>query len=804
MSIDCNAYNDQLRQVFRVFETVTPIFDTTLVVEHIAFCALHWSADRMTVLKSILEYHPNTYRLESEVAPNMLLRNLIAYGLIPDVVDEIFLPTALPVVDVYHFRQALELLEGIFCAVDDLGEWFDQCLIPFISAKTFGGQYATPRHLTRFIAHLAQVNANDSLADFACGTGGFLVAGIPVRQVSGVEISLNVARLAFTNLILHKQKQHKLQVANAFQVSLDIPRDERFDVVLLNPPFGVRLEPFLIEDTFSRTHFGGDFKGNSETLFAALAYERLKSGGRMAVMVPSGVLFSNNRGETRLRHILLEDGALRAVISLPRDATQPYSALPTHILYAIKPDESTAPGHSVWFYRARYDGFTGGRNRLPDPEHNDLPLIKAAVTTPGTDEQLQVIPLFSENAVTGYRVEGNEAITFRVRPLGSGFFAEVMQQATLSEVVYIEGEEIYRGLPTLQPIPVQWPTEQPITGPFALSDLVNLGGESTYSLLLESGRGEIRKGSLEEARFGASTRDEQDAMGILVGEEGKIISPLITLKVDKPGKDEKTIGYSLTLETQTENHIYLLVFYEHLSGMMLTASSGETRYLLPPVNSSAVVFYDPVTGQFNWSFVLIISPDGKVAFKEGEIFKSDVSRRGAVFDTQGDLIGLSVTHEAILATKGLELQWEKYWPERRATVEMRPAAQILGDIRRYQNRLTTTLDRLLSIAELQPVSVVELPPQWYRSDPPPGLLRGIQEAIWDHVQTHIEMFGEYQTPTPFQADDIHTALGDDVSVMDVQRTLELFERMGLIVAVTYEGGLYYRLLTERDVVGEKV
>lgn len=173
-----------------------------------------------------------------------------------------------------------------------------------------------------------------------------------------------------------------------------------------------------------------------------------------------------------------------------------------------------------------------------------------------------------------------------------------------------------------------------------------------------------------------------------------------------------------------------------------------------------------------------------------------------VFDLQGEIIGVGVLRESLLNTKSVDLQSEKYWVEKSAEFTTRPPAQILGDIKRNQNKLTSTLDRLLSISETQAVASAELPPRVQVIAPSQELMQGIQHSVWEIVLQQVEPAGNYNTPTAFQADDIHAKLTDNASVMDVQRTLELFERMGLIVSVTYEGVPYYRLPTERDILTE--
>jgi hypothetical protein len=533
------------------------------------------------------------------------------------------------------------LLVEIFENTPNLGEWFDKELMSRLTSSPKGGRYATPRHLIRFMAGIVGLNSNDTVADFACGTGGMLVANGLVQRATGIEISPNMARLARANLILHGQSQYDLYLGNALDIANNDSKfvKSKFDVVVMNPPFGARVEPSLIMRTVNDS-LPEIFRGSSESMFAALAYEKLNTGGRMAVLVPSGVLFSNNSGEIYLRRTFVEQGALQAVISLPRDSMQPVNNLATHVIYAVKPGKVKSDNNSSWFFRPRYDGFTSGRNRRPDPSRNDLPLVESALASSNESKSFSISVLHQNGDVTGYHAECGEEDNFHVEKFDQGY--EVF--------VY---------------------------------------------------------GAAQQQRFRIA---------------GESIEPL-----------ETTTGKRLI---------------------------GRT------------------------------------------VFKSDAVRRGIVFDVQGEIIGVRILRKSLLDTKNVDLQSEKYWVEKSTEFTTRPPAQILGDIKRNQNKLTSTLDRLLSISEIRQVASAELPPRLQVVAPLQELLQGVQQSIWEIVLTQVEQSANHATPTAFQADDIHSKLSVNASVMDVQRTLELFERMGLIVSVTYEGVPYYRLPNERDFVTE--
>jgi len=109
----------------------------------------------------------------------------------------------------------------------------------------------------------------------------------------------------------------------------------------------------------------------------------------------------------------------------------------------------------------------------------------------------------------------------------------------------------------------------------------------------------------------------------------------------------------------------------------------------------------------------------------------------------------------------------------------------------------------MGIAELKGITKDVLP-QEVTIINPANDLQGMQATIWNAIQGQVEAFGSLLTPVPFHAGDIGQAIGDMCSVADIQRNLDLFERMGLIVRVSYEDIPFYRLLTKSDVAkGEK-
>ncbi|MEH2355712.1 HsdM family class I SAM-dependent methyltransferase [Nostoc sp.] len=242
-----------------------------------------------------------------------------------------------------------------------------------------GGGYPTPRHIVKTMACLAKVEPAHSLADITCGSGGLLVNHSNERQgmTLGVDISSEWAKLAYANIQLHGLNARILH-HNALSVFLQEEKLEKtnFDRILINPPFGAKIDANLAERSL-----GQKVGSRSETALLALALQKLTPNGRAAVLAPSGLLFSNSTAEASLRHQLVDENSLEAVISFPKDAFQPYSPLQTHLLLFSKIESSEK--HLTWFFQVEQDGYPAGRGRDLTQEASqpsDLPFLEAAWT----------------------------------------------------------------------------------------------------------------------------------------------------------------------------------------------------------------------------------------------------------------------------------------------------------------------------------------------------------------------------------------------------------------------------------------
>ena len=190
--------------------------------------------------------------------------------------------------------------------------------------KSGAGQYFTPRPVIRAVMEVIRPGPSDTICDPACGTGGFLLAGVEsmrryggnitttqrkhirLHAVCGVELVAAVARLAAMNLFLHgvgpigDEAPPPIVVAD----SLRTDPGDRYSIVVTNPPFGRRSSVTVLSDADDRrvrelTLRRNDFSAttsNKQLNFLQHVLTILAPGGRAAVVVPDNVLFEGGAG----------------------------------------------------------------------------------------------------------------------------------------------------------------------------------------------------------------------------------------------------------------------------------------------------------------------------------------------------------------------------------------------------------------------------------------------------------------------------------------------------------------------------
>jgi len=301
---------------------------------------------------------------------------------IPQLFRDIFKGVFLPYRDPETLNLFLKEINGFtYEHSERLGDAYEY-LLNVLGTQGDAGQFRTPRHIIDFIVTVVDPQKNETVLDPACGTAGFLISAYkhilrtalgPKSELTpderarlmtnfcGYDIAPDMVRLSRVNLYLHGFPKPVIHEYDA--LTSEERWDERYDVIMANPPF-------MTPKGGIRPHNRFSIKANrSEVLFVDYIAEHLNPGGRAGVIVPEGIIFQSQNAYKNLRKMLVEN-YLWAVVSLPAGVFNPYSGVKTSILFL---DRNLAKRtDAVLFVKIENDGFDLGAQRRPI-EQNDLP-----------------------------------------------------------------------------------------------------------------------------------------------------------------------------------------------------------------------------------------------------------------------------------------------------------------------------------------------------------------------------------------------------------------------------------------------
>jgi type I restriction enzyme M protein len=261
--------------------------------------------------------------------------------------------------------------------------------------KQEAGQFFTPRNIVRAMVEMLNPNERTRVLDPACGSGGFLVMVLEhvrkqiakemypdledvllAEKFNTYEVNEKVRQYAETNIYgfdfdpdLKKAARMNMVMAgdghaNIFHVnSLDYPSWEdineldkikasikksmdvmqdidsnytdnargKFDMIFTNPPFGAKVK---VEKEIASKYHLSKFSDAPEVLFIEACYELLKPGGKMAIVLPDGIL--GNPNTLQVREWILENFKILASIDLAVEAFLPQVGVQASLLFLEK------------------------------------------------------------------------------------------------------------------------------------------------------------------------------------------------------------------------------------------------------------------------------------------------------------------------------------------------------------------------------------------------------------------------------------------------------------------------------------
>lgn len=321
---------------------------------------------------------------------------------LPLLFRSIFKNAFLPFRDAETLRLFLKTIaEFHYDHSERLGDAYEY-LLSVLGSQGDAGQFRTPRHIIDFIVQVVNPQKNETILDPACGTAGFLISAYKhilsqnsspsagggrgeaeagnlldtdersrlVQNFTGYDIDPGMIRNAQVNLYLHQFPDPKIF---EYDTLSDEDRwNDTFDIILANPPF---MTPKGFKATNKRYRIQAN---RSEVLFVDYIAEHIHPvSGRAAIIVPEGIIFQSSGVYQALRRMLVQEGYLWAVASLPAGVFQPYSGVKTSILFLDR--RVAQKTDRVYFVKIQSDGYDLGAQRRAN-DKSDLPAALAHLT----------------------------------------------------------------------------------------------------------------------------------------------------------------------------------------------------------------------------------------------------------------------------------------------------------------------------------------------------------------------------------------------------------------------------------------
>ena len=246
-----------------------------------------------------------------------------------------------------------------------LSRFYETMLREMRDAAGDSGEFYTPRSVVQFVVAVTNPQLGETILDPASGTGGFLVEAFTHLEKQGQTIANRQTLQKSTiygreakplpyllcqmNLLLHGLENPQIDFGNSltFKRFNEIGDNDRYDVILTNPPFGGE------EEVSVKNYFPADMQtAETALLFLQIIMRRLKrpernkgKPGRAAVVVPNGTLIDDGVC-ARIKEELLTNFNLHTIVRLPEGVFAPYTGIPTNLCFF----DRSHPTKEIWFY----------------------------------------------------------------------------------------------------------------------------------------------------------------------------------------------------------------------------------------------------------------------------------------------------------------------------------------------------------------------------------------------------------------------------------------------------------------------
>ena len=278
----------------------------------------------------------------------------------------------------YNLREVINLVDELRFRTHkekhEMSHLYESKIKNMGNAGRNGGEYYTPRPLIKTIVKVVAPEIGNTIYDGAVGSAGFLCEAFEYLKASknlttkqaetlqkktfyGKEKKSLAYIIGIMNMILHGIEAPNIVHTNTLAENIsDIQEKDRFDIILVNPPFGGKERKEVQQNFPIKT-------GETAFLFLQHFIKKLKAGGRAGVVIKNTFLSNTDNASISLRKQLLEGCNLHTVLDLPGGVFAG-AGVKTVVLFF----EKGAPTKKVWFYQLNLDRNLGKTNPLNEKD----------------------------------------------------------------------------------------------------------------------------------------------------------------------------------------------------------------------------------------------------------------------------------------------------------------------------------------------------------------------------------------------------------------------------------------------------
>ena len=258
--------------------------------------------------------------------------------------------------------------------IDILGNAYEYLIGQFAAnAGKKAGEFYTPSAPAELLAMLACDGLTDisDACDPTCGSGSLLLRlqnHANVRRFWGQELTAQTYNLCRMNMILRGIKYQNFHIFNGDTLAADNFEGRQFRVQVANPPYSAHVQhPEKMPDDARFNSYGKYApKTKADLAFLQHMVYHMDDDGRIAVLLPHGVLFRGN-AEYEIRKYMIEKlNVIDAIIGLPANLFYGTS-IPVSIIVCRK--NRNGNSGNILFIDASKEFKPGKNQNELEPEH---------------------------------------------------------------------------------------------------------------------------------------------------------------------------------------------------------------------------------------------------------------------------------------------------------------------------------------------------------------------------------------------------------------------------------------------------